>query len=89
MPEFQAIASSKATTMGHIQRHHLSQARTVAPTTEFLSAADKMMNPMFDELEKISIESATLLRLRSLLLPALLSGDLGIKDAEQLIQETL
>ena len=31
MPEFQSIAASKATTMGHIQRGHLSSASTACP----------------------------------------------------------
>ena len=31
LPDFQAIAADKATTMGHIRRHHLTEALVVVP----------------------------------------------------------
>ena len=31
LPEFRAIAAAKATTMGHIQRRHLTEAAVVVP----------------------------------------------------------
>ena len=37
---FRAIAAGKTTTMGHIQRHHLSEALTVVPDAAMLKAMD-------------------------------------------------
>ena len=35
LPTFREIAAGKATTMGHIQRHHLAEATTVCPLPRF------------------------------------------------------
>ena len=37
---FRYIAAGKATTMGHIQWHHLSEAKLPVPTAELLRAID-------------------------------------------------
>ena len=35
LPEFRHIAAGKATTMGHIQRHHLKDAKLFIPSPEY------------------------------------------------------
>lgn len=84
MPFFQDIAADKATTMGHIKREHLSQARLAVPPKELLETADKIFRPLYDKQLANERESLTLAALRDTLLPKLLSGELRVNDSELL-----
>jgi type I restriction enzyme S subunit len=86
LPQFQAIAASKATTMGHIQRHHLSEAMTIIGSPEVMKAADELIRPLFQRSVANSLESRTLAATRDLLLPRLMSGALRVKDAEHAVE---
>jgi type I restriction enzyme, S subunit len=77
---FRHIASGKATTMGHIQRHHLSEAKLAVPPSALLDAMGAMMSPIIEGLWKREVESRILAALRDTLLPELISGDLRIED---------
>jgi len=79
--DFRHIAAGKATTMGHIQRHHLADAKLAIPPTALLRAADVVMAPMIDDIWRLSVQSRTLATLRDTLLPKLISGDLRVKDS--------
>jgi type I restriction enzyme S subunit len=85
--EFQLIAETKATTMGHIQRHHLSAAMTICPN---LKSIDQMSS-VFDHLISLKIQNElqnrTLAETRDYLLPKLMSGEVRVSDAEALIKE--
>ncbi|NJD26896.1 MAG: restriction endonuclease subunit S [Chloroflexi bacterium] len=70
---FRGIAAGKATTMGHIQRHHLSEARVPMPPHESLKEADRLVAPMFDAIVHRLVENRTIISLRDLMLPRLLS----------------
>ena len=83
LPSFQAIASGKATTMGHIQRHHLTEALVVVPPAEILTRADALIGPLLSRGIQNSLESRTLASIRDALLPKLLSGEIRVKDAER------
>jgi hypothetical protein len=48
LPDFRHIAAGKATTMGHIQRHHLTEALVVVPSSQVLAAADRQIAPLVD-----------------------------------------
>lgn len=85
MPMFRAIAASKATTMGHIQRHHLTEAITVVPSVSVLDAADRMIAPLVERMVANDLESRTLAQLRDLLLPKLMSGEIRLKDAKEAV----
>jgi len=87
LPEFQRIAAAKATTMGHIQRHHLTAAAVVVPTEPVLEAANAVLAPILEAIVRNDVESRELGAVRNLLLPKLISGDLRIKDAERFIEE--
>lgn len=87
LPDFQATAADKATTMGHIQRHHLSQAKANIPSKMILEAAHKQIEPMIDQMTQNNLESRALSALRDSLLPKLLSGQVSIANAEQFIGE--
>lgn len=87
LAEFQMIAASKATTMGHIQRHHLSEALVTVPTQEVLEAADKIIGPLFEAAFRRAMENQTLAELRDALLPKLLSGELRVGEARERVEE--
>ncbi len=87
LSDFQAIAASKATTMGHIQRHHLTEAKVVIPSDDVLAAADRLVSPLVDKLVQNKLQSRTLAALRDALLPRLLSGELRVRAAERLVKE--
>jgi type I restriction enzyme S subunit len=89
LEEFQDIASGKATTMGHIQRHHLSAAQVVVPGAECLERADKLISPLIVDIINNRVQSRTLVRLRDALLPRLLSGEIHIRQAENLVAEAV
>jgi type I restriction enzyme S subunit len=86
MEEFRAIAASKATTMGHIQRMHLADAKVALPPASFLELADKTMAPLFARAFSNDLESRTLADLRDALLPRLMSGELRVRDAEAMVE---
>ena len=46
---FRAIAADKATTMGHIQRKHLTEARIAVPPLECMERLDATIAPLFEE----------------------------------------
>lgn len=74
MPEFQLIAASKATTMGHIQRGHLSSAITVCPQGGAMEVMSSVMQPLWDRMIHNELENRTLAETRDYLLPRLMSG---------------
>lgn len=82
MPEFQAIASGKAVTMGHIQRYHLNQATIAFPPPNLLEAMNAMISPLHGRSLAAALQSRTLAGLRDTLLPKLISGGIRIADAE-------
>jgi len=75
---FRHIAAGKATTMGHIQRHHLSEAKVAVPSPGLLTAMDTVLQPMVESTWGRTAESRTLAALRDALLPKLVSGDLRL-----------
>mgnify|MGYP006280501197 FL=1 len=79
LPWFRAIAASKATTMGHIQRRHLQEAQVVIPPTPVLHAADEVIGALYGLHAQIQLESRKLAQMRELLLPQLLSGAVAIE----------
>jgi len=76
LDEFRLIAADKATTMGHIQRGHLSAAKVLIPPPDLLDALTSTISPLIELLIANRIESQTLATLRDTLLPKMLSGEL-------------
>lgn len=87
MPEFQSIAASKATTMGHIKREHLKQALCAVPDSFLLEEAGKIISPIIEKTILAEKESRVLGELRDTLLPKLISGELRIPDTEKFLKE--
>jgi type I restriction enzyme, S subunit len=86
LSDFQVTAADKATTMGHIQRQHLEQAKVFVPPRNLLDAMNQHLAPVIDKLIVNRVESRTLAALRDILLPKLISGELRIKDAESVLE---
>jgi type I restriction enzyme S subunit len=89
LAEFQRHAAAKATTMGHIQRHHLTDAKCVVPDERTLQRADGIFGPMIDRQQLCEMESRTLAELRDTLLPKLISGEVRLRDAEMVVGKAL
>jgi type I restriction enzyme, S subunit len=87
LDHFRGVAADKATTMGHIKRHHLTDAMCRVPPQPVLQAMTQLMEPLLDRQVVCENESSTLAAIRDALLPKLISGELRIPDAERLVSE--
>jgi type I restriction enzyme, S subunit len=85
LDEFRHIAAGKATTMGHIQRHHLSNAKLALPAPELLARMSVYFEPLIESLWRHNVQSRTLTTLRDALLPKLIAGEIRLKDAEKIV----
>ena len=74
MPVFRALAADKATTMGHIQRGHLTSTTVSVPASAAIARLDEELAPLWERLLLAERENLRLSRLRDALLPELLSG---------------
>jgi len=74
--EFRNIAADKATTMGHIQRKHLSEALCLIP--ENLEKIDASLKPIIDTIISNEQENQTLTQVRDGLLPRLMKGEYAL-----------
>lgn len=80
LEDFRATAQNKATTMGHIQRHHLTDAKVLIPPIELLDLMSKTMDSLIEEIITLKVQSHTLAALRDVLLPKLMSGKILVKN---------
>jgi len=87
LEDFRHIAASKATTMGHIQRHHLSSAKLAVPSLDLLSVIDRYIFSFFEASWKQNLESRALAALRDALLPKLIRGEMRVRDAERFLEQ--
>lgn len=88
LEHFRQVAASKATTMGHIQRSHLSGAKVFVPSPDVLSSADQLLSPILDRIIAGALQASALSELRDNLLPRLISGQLRLPEITKL-QEAL
>jgi type I restriction enzyme S subunit len=77
---FIAMASNKATTMGHIKREALENAEVLIPAKENYEAIGKLLTPIYEKIIGNRVENRKLGALRDTLLPRLLSGELRVAD---------
>lgn len=80
---FRNIAKDKATTMGHIKRQDLKDAKVFIPTKEIYGLANQVFKPIVDKLIVNGIEILRLEKLRDTLLPNLMSGEICVPLDEQ------
>ena len=86
LQEFQAIAASKATTMGHIQRGHLKEAMTICSPHDVILMLGQTLGPLMEGTIKNELENRTLTLTRDLLLPKLMSGEIRLTEAEKAVE---
>jgi type I restriction enzyme S subunit len=80
LPEFRKIASGKATTMGHIQRAHLDEAKVAVPPVALLEEVGGFLSALVAKKVALLVENRTLAEIRDALLPRLISGELQIPE---------
>lgn len=80
MNEFIRIAQDKATTMGHIKRSHLDEAKVLIPTIDIYEKIDKLMKPIIELIIKLGIQNTKLAELRDALLPKLMAGEIDVSN---------
>ena len=81
LENFQRIAQGKATTMGHIKRHHLSEALCAVPPDNVINSTTHIFDALLRDQIANEIESHTLITLRDTLLPKLISGEIRLPEA--------
>ncbi|MFA6008253.1 MAG: restriction endonuclease subunit S, partial [Candidatus Shapirobacteria bacterium] len=77
--EFIAISATHATTMGHIKRGDLDNAKVLIPSQIELAMMSQILNPLLDRRIVISKQIRTLKECRDTLLPKLMSGDVRVE----------
>lgn len=78
LPKFIHIASGKATTMGHIKREDLEKAKVLIPSKEEYLYLSRIMSPIINRMIQNRLESVNIVKLRDMLLPKLMSGEILI-----------
>lgn len=78
LQKFRHIAKGKATTMGHIQRHNLTESEVIIPDKKAFEDMNKIMSPIVERMIMISRESQNLEKIRDQLLPKLISGKIRV-----------
>ena len=78
LSEYRAIAEGKTTTMGHIQRQHLTNSIILVPDKITLAKMNRVFNPIMEKLIQIGVESNRLSNIRDSLLPKLMSGKIRV-----------
>ena len=78
LPQYRQIAADKATTMGHIQRHHLKSSLVAVPDDETVDRMDRVLAPVFNKIVLVKVEARTLSKIRDYLLPKLMSGKIRV-----------
>lgn len=76
LADFRETAAHKATTMGHIQRYHLKDAKVTVPDPQLLAEMNRVFEPIIVRLTSNNIEAKTLAEIRDSLLSRLLNGSL-------------
>ena len=87
LDEFQRIASDKATTMGHIKRHHLTDAKMAIPGDELMAKGTEVLGTMLERRINALKQAHILALTRDTLLPKLLSGEIELPEVEAIVEE--
>lgn len=78
LAEFRDIAQDKATTMGHIQRHHLSAAKVLIPDKKSYEYLNMQITPIFEKITHNLKAIRKFVRIRDMLLPKFISGEVRV-----------
>lgn len=80
LERFVAIARDRATTMGHIKRSHLKEAKVLIPNEETLNKMNAIMNPIVTYITNLGKQNKKLEEIRDTLLPKLMSGEIRVGE---------
>jgi len=80
LAEFISIAASHATTMGHIKRGDLDEAKVLIPNPKELAEITEQAEPLIDKIISNNTQINILTKLRDSLLPKMMSGEVKVKD---------
>ena len=78
LAEFISIATSHATTMGHIKRGDLDEAKVLIPSSAELTSMTEHAEPLIQKIITNNNQIRTLTALRDTLLPKLMSGEVRV-----------
>lgn len=78
MRKFITLAKDRATTMGHIKRSALAESEVYIPGENKMVELGRLFNPLIEEMVSSKIESRKLSKLRDVLLPRLMSGEVDV-----------
>ena len=87
LPTFRRIAQDKATTMGHIRRHHLTEALCVVPPAAVMAGVSDTFRCLLERRVLNELTRRTLAALRDTLLPKLISGEIRLEEAASITGE--
>jgi type I restriction enzyme S subunit len=83
--EIEALGEG-STGQTELSRARLGSVKILVPTREVLNQFDIQVRPLLGEMISNTEESVVLAQLRDTLLPKLISGEIGIKDAEHFME---
>ncbi len=78
LPDFIEIAKYKATTMGHIQRQHLSKSLVAVPDSNTFKMMNTIFNPIINRIINLRVEKDVLAKTRDIILPKLMTGKIRV-----------
>ena len=79
LAEFISISSSHATTMGHIKRSDLDNAKVLVPSNQELIIMNNSFEPLIEKIIANNKQLKKLTQIRDTLLPKLMSGEVRVK----------
>jgi type I restriction enzyme S subunit len=79
-PDFAAY-EAEGTVFGSINKQNFENLRCIVPSPSIVSAYEKLVGPLDEQISTFEKQSRTLATLRDTLLPQLLSGELSLQDA--------
>ena len=82
MRKFVALAKDRATTMGHIKRSALAEAKVLIPPSKAFGKLDSQMQPIVDQMINLKVEARKLGEFRDSLLPKLMSGEIDVSKID-------
>ena len=82
LEHFIGVAADKATTMGHIKRGDLLNAKVVIPSENDYKSMSSIFKPIIEKFVTNRIENRRLALIRDAILPKLMSGEIDVDNVE-------
>ena len=81
------VGYSNGTTVNHLAPDGLKRPRLAVPPADLVQQFDQIVQPLFAKQEQLQLERETLAKLRDVLLPKLMSGEIRLMEAENAVAE--